>query len=125
MSNKEEFFVNTDGLRQQLTYMEMLAQAIGKIGSSLEAELGKYDKCWGEDATGRQFYDGYAGPMRQIVDGTPQLASVVTGMHDGVETMGEKLKRLEEENVRVSQSLSPTDVHTDGGSSGVKGHRAP
>ncbi|MFY4722499.1 WXG100 family type VII secretion target [Streptomyces sp. LaBMicrA B280] len=105
-----EFYVDTAGLRNQLPYVQQLAARFRDIGKGLEGRLSELGECWGEDATGRQFYEQYATPRKQIIDSTGQMGQLVDSMHDGIRTMAVNLERMEDQNVEATRRLHTSDV---------------
>ena len=100
-----EFYVDTDGLRNQLPYVQQLAARFRDIGTSLEGRLGELGECWGDDATGRQFYSQYATPRTQIIESAGQMGELVDSMHDGIRTMAVNLERMEDQNIEATWRL--------------------
>ncbi|MFE4627276.1 WXG100 family type VII secretion target [Streptomyces mirabilis] len=105
-----EFYVDTNGLRNQLPYVQQLAARLRDIGKSLEGRLGELGECWGGDAAGRQFHEQYATPRKQIVDATGQMGGLVDSMHDGIRTMAVNLERMEDQNIEVTRRLKTPEV---------------
>ncbi|MFI9645504.1 WXG100 family type VII secretion target [Streptomyces sp. NPDC052040] len=105
-----EFYVDTDGLRNQLPYVQQLAARFRDIGKSLEGRLGELGDCWGDDESGRQFYEQYATPRKQIIDSTGQMGQLVDSMHDGVHTMAVNLERMEDENVEATRRMRTSET---------------
>ncbi|MEV6024712.1 hypothetical protein [Streptomyces sp. NPDC052036] len=106
-----EFYVDTDGLRRQLPYVQQLAARFRDIGKSLEGRLGELGECWGDDAIGRQFYEQYATPRKQIIDSTELMGQLVDSMHDGIRTMAVNFERMEDQNIEATKRLGTSEVH--------------
>ncbi|MCH0567248.1 WXG100 family type VII secretion target [Streptomyces sp. MUM 2J] len=106
-----EFYVDTDGLHEQLPYMQQLAARFRDIGKGLEGRLDELGECWGDDAAGRQFYEQYAEPKRQIIESTKQMGDLLDSMHDGIRTMAVHLEGLEDQNIEMTRRLNVSEVH--------------
>ena len=117
----DSFSVNTDGLHEQMPYMQELAEQFHGIGSNLRAVLDDLGECWGDDATGQQFLEQYTQPKEQILEGIGDTGDVLDSTADGIKTMAVQFERLEEENIAAVKQLAPSDIDTDGSGSGDHG----
>ncbi|PWI42166.1 hypothetical protein [Streptomyces sp. ICBB 8177] len=105
-----EFYVDTEGLGEQLPYVQQLAGRFRDVSKTLSDRLDDLGECWGTGPTGQQFYGQYAQPKEQVLDATGQMADVVDSMHDGIQTMAVNLDRMENENIDATRRLSTGDT---------------
>jgi len=103
------FSVNTDGLHNQIPYMQELAEQVRGIGTGLQARIEELGDCWGDDDTGQQFYNQYATPRDQILEGVSGTGDVLDSTADGIKTMATQYQQLEDENVFAVRQLQPGD----------------
>jgi len=106
----DTFSVNTEGLSEQLPYMQELARSVRAVGTNLQARIGPLEGCWGGDATGQQFFSQYDSPREQIVQGVGDVGDVLDSTTEGVQTMAVQFDRLEEENVAAVRQMSPRET---------------
>ncbi len=108
----DAFSVNTDGLHEQMPYMQELAMNIRSVGTNLQARLNELGDCWGDDAAGQQFFEQYGNPRDQIVGGVSDVGDVLDSTSQGIDTMAVQFDRLEDQNVSAARQLqtgSPSD----------------
>jgi uncharacterized protein YukE len=123
MSN-DAFSVNTDGLHEQMPYMQELAMNIRSVGTNLQARLDELGDCWGGDATGQQFITQYGTPRDQILGGVSDVGDVLDSTSQGIDTMAVQFDRLEQENIAVVRQLTPSNADGGGSDSDDLGPRA-
>jgi uncharacterized protein YukE len=110
------FSANTEGLTEQLPFMQEVAEGLRSIGTNLEATLDDLGPCWGPDATGQQFFTQYDNPHQEWREGVSDASDVVDSTVQGVQTMAVQFDRMEDNNISATQQLLPRD--SDGPSSG-------
>lgn len=103
------FSVDTEGLNNQIPYMRELAEGFRSVGTSLQATLDALGECWGQDATGQQFFGQYDNPRQEWIEGISGTSDVVDSTADGVRTMAVQFDRLEQRNVAAVKQLQPGD----------------
>ncbi|QMU77117.1 hypothetical protein GXW83_16775 [Streptacidiphilus sp. PB12-B1b] len=109
----DAFSVDTEGLNNQIPYMQELAEQLRSVGTTLESTLDALGECWGKDAAGQQFFGQYDNPHQEWVQGVGGAGDVVDSTAQGVRTMAVQFDRLEDQNVAAVRQLQPAD----GGSS--------
>ena len=102
----QSFSVDTEGLSEQIPYVQEFAARIRGIGTGLQTTLASLGDCWGDDETGQQFLGQYADPRDQIIGGLHDTGDVVDSTADGVRTMATNYERLEDENIAAVRQLN-------------------
>jgi hypothetical protein len=116
MSN-DSFSADTDGLHEQIPFVQELAANFRAIGTNLQAKLDALGPCWGPDAGGQEFYGQYAEPRDQILEGTSDTGDVLDSTVDGIKTMAVQLAHMEDENEASARQLMPSPIGDTGGAS--------
>jgi uncharacterized protein YukE len=89
--------------------MQELAEQVRGIGTGLQSRIEELGDCWGDDDTGQQFYNQYATPRDQILEGVSGTGDVLDSTADGIKTMATQYQQLEDENVFAVRQLQPGD----------------
>ncbi|WP_371502781.1 hypothetical protein OG871_36740 [Kitasatospora sp. NBC_00374] len=117
------FSVDTEGLREPMLRMREIAADFHGIGAGLTERLAAIGPCWGDDESGRQFYEVYGGPRDQLLLGFTAIGNVVNQTADGIDTMAKNYRRQEDHNIAHAQTLTGNGEHlpTIGGAGGTEG----
>ncbi|MFD7905909.1 WXG100 family type VII secretion target [Kitasatospora sp. NPDC059722] len=102
----ESFSVDTDGLHLQLPYVQQLAARFKGIAGGLEGRLSDLGPCWGDDATGEEFFKQYDAPHQEIHKGIGGIGQVVHSTAEGIRTMAVNFERLEDNNIESVRRIN-------------------
>ncbi|WP_131736237.1 WXG100 family type VII secretion target [Actinomadura roseirufa] len=88
--------VDTEALKRAGEGFHDRAAALDGILTRLDAALAAEGACWGRDATGKKFEEGYKGPCDDVRKMFPQLSKGLDGIKSGVEQMARTYKAAED-----------------------------
>ncbi|MFI9274621.1 WXG100 family type VII secretion target [Kitasatospora sp. NPDC052896] len=121
----QTFSVDPEGLREPLARIREIASDFQGIGTGLTSRLAAIGPCWGDDESGRQFYEVYGGPRDELLQGFSAASELVNQTADGIDTMSRNYRALEDQNIAHAQSLnSGGDNHLPTGGSEGGGHES-
>ncbi|MBY8886061.1 hypothetical protein K7472_14510 [Streptomyces sp. PTM05] len=112
-----DFTVDTDKLKPAVAKLQTLATQLKSAGKQLDDVCQSYGQPWGDDSTGKKFYDKYEDPHSQMItaayrssatleDSAGQMGDMVTSFEKVEETAGDEGRRLR---------VSADDPHGDQG----------
>ncbi|MEU9348166.1 hypothetical protein AB0D74_43930 [Streptomyces sp. NPDC048278] len=101
--SNEPLRVDTDLMRRAISRLEQLADQLISAGDQLQNASESYGECWGDDKTGKQFYEQYQEPHSQALTAAQQGGSV---LHDSTEQVAAMVKAFEssEDNAAATGS---------------------
>ncbi|TDC73623.1 WXG100 family type VII secretion target [Actinomadura sp. 7K507] len=88
--------VDTEELRRAGEGFQTGAGQLKAIYDRLSEALGAEGECWGSDATGQAFAEGYKEPSTTVVDAFPKLKDGLEGIKKGVDQMAKTYKAAED-----------------------------
>jgi uncharacterized protein YukE len=92
----DELRVEPAALRRHATGFSEGGERLGLVFAELSAALSAEGKCWGGDAVGRQFEEGYEKPRQAAYDSFARLPGALGDIRSGLDRMAQNYEAAED-----------------------------
>jgi uncharacterized protein YukE len=92
----DELRVEPAALRRNAKGFSEGGERLGRVFADLSAALSAEGRCWGGDAAGRQFEQGYEKPRQAAYDSFAQLPGALTDITSRLDTMAGNYEAAED-----------------------------